>query len=65
MHWSIGFFEKVPLKKELERLPTPEEAKAMPAPDSKNHLVGVFHEFLDGDLYTSDQVAGKQRKFQH
>ncbi|KAJ9109924.1 hypothetical protein QFC19_001905 [Naganishia cerealis] len=35
LHWSIGYFEKVPLKKELERLPTAEEAKSMPAPDSK------------------------------
>ncbi|KAI5450049.1 hypothetical protein NCC49_003811 [Naganishia albida] len=35
LHWSIGYFEKVPLKKEFERLPTAEEAKAAPAPDSK------------------------------
>ena len=30
--WSIGYFEKAPLLKELERLPTTEEAKAAPAP---------------------------------
>lgn len=32
LHWSIGFFEKASLKKELERPMTPEEAKAAPAP---------------------------------
>ncbi len=32
LHWSIGYFEKAPLKKELERMPTPEEAKAAPPP---------------------------------
>ncbi|OCF41030.1 C2 domain-containing protein [Kwoniella heveanensis CBS 569] len=30
--WSIGYFEKAPLIKELERAPTPEEAEAAPAP---------------------------------
>ncbi|WWD22673.1 hypothetical protein CI109_107166 [Kwoniella shandongensis] len=30
--WSIGYFEKAPLVKELERGPTVEEAKAAPAP---------------------------------
>lgn len=32
LYWSIGYFEKAPLLKELERSPTPEEAKAAPAP---------------------------------
>lgn len=30
--WSIGYFQKAPLLKELERAPTPDEAKAQPAP---------------------------------
>lgn len=30
--WSIGYFQKVPLKKDLERAPTVEEAKNAPAP---------------------------------
>jgi hypothetical protein len=30
--WSIGYFEKAPLLKELERSLTPEEAKAEPQP---------------------------------
>ena len=30
--WSIGYFQKAPLKKELERAPTVEEAKAAPQP---------------------------------
>jgi hypothetical protein len=30
--WSIGYFEKAPLRKELERALTPEEKKAQPAP---------------------------------
>ncbi|KAL7420399.1 hypothetical protein Q5752_005369 [Cryptotrichosporon argae] len=32
LHWSIGYFEKAPLLKELERAPTADEAKAAPAP---------------------------------
>jgi len=32
LHWSIGFFEKAPLIKDLERKPTPEEEKNAPAP---------------------------------
>lgn len=32
LHWSIGYFQKAPLLKELERAPTEEEAKAAPAP---------------------------------
>jgi len=30
--WSIGYFQKAPLQKELERAPTVEEAKAAPQP---------------------------------
>jgi hypothetical protein len=30
--WSIGYFQKAPLEKELERAPTAEEAKAAPQP---------------------------------
>jgi hypothetical protein len=30
--WSIGYFQKAPLVKELERAPTAEEAKAAPQP---------------------------------
>ena len=30
--WSIGYFQKAPLIKELERAPTVEEAKAAPQP---------------------------------
>ena len=30
--WSIGYFQKAPLQKELERAPTAEEAKAAPQP---------------------------------
>lgn len=30
--WSVGYFEKAPLVKDLERDLTPEEAKAQPAP---------------------------------
>ncbi|ORY26481.1 hypothetical protein BCR39DRAFT_540905 [Naematelia encephala] len=32
LHWSIGYFEKAPLVKELERSPTVEEAKNEPPP---------------------------------
>lgn len=32
LHWSIGYFEKVPLIKGLEREPTPDEEKNAPAP---------------------------------
>ena len=32
LHWSIGYFTKAPLLKELERAPTVDEAKAEPAP---------------------------------
>ncbi|WVR03079.1 hypothetical protein IAU60_000068 [Kwoniella sp. DSM 27419] len=32
LSWSVGYFEKAPLKKELERGPTPDEAKAAPEP---------------------------------
>nr|WVH01955.1 C2 domain-containing protein [Naematelia aurantialba] len=32
LHWSIGYFEKAPLVKELERSPTAEEASNAPAP---------------------------------
>jgi hypothetical protein len=32
LHWSIGYFEKAPLKKELERPLKPEEAAQQPAP---------------------------------
>lgn len=35
LHWSIGYFEKVPLKKELERGLTAEEQKAKPADPPK------------------------------
>lgn len=30
--WSIGYFQKAPLEKKLERAPTAEEAKAAPQP---------------------------------
>ncbi|BEI79854.1 hypothetical protein CcaverHIS002_0103830 [Cutaneotrichosporon cavernicola] len=32
--WSIGYFDRVPLEKKYERLPTIEESKAQPAPVS-------------------------------
>ncbi|KAK4688253.1 hypothetical protein P7C73_g1870, partial [Tremellales sp. Uapishka_1] len=32
LHWSIGYFEKAPLIKDLERHPTVDEAKAEPTP---------------------------------
>ncbi|GMK56735.1 hypothetical protein CspeluHIS016_0305750 [Cutaneotrichosporon spelunceum] len=32
--WSVGYFDRVPLEKKYERLPTIEEAKAEPAPVS-------------------------------
>jgi Ca2+-dependent lipid-binding protein len=35
LHWSIGYFEKAPLKKELERGLTEEEQKQQPAQPSK------------------------------
>lgn len=32
LHWSVGFFEKVPLKRDLQRALTKEEKEAQPAP---------------------------------
>ncbi|KLT44405.1 hypothetical protein CC85DRAFT_242629 [Cutaneotrichosporon oleaginosum] len=42
--WSIGYFDRVPLDKKYERLPTIEEAKAQPAPVS-----APSKEMLPGD----------------
>jgi Ca2+-dependent lipid-binding protein len=46
LSWSIGYFEKVPLRKELERGPTEEEQKNKPAEPSKT---APEMEMLPGD----------------
>jgi hypothetical protein len=54
LSWSVGYFEKVPLRKELERGPTEEEQKNKPAEPSKT---APEMEMLPGDAGKSEATA--------
>jgi len=54
LSWSVGYFEKVPLRKELERGPTEEEQKNKPAEPTKT---APEMEMLPGDAGKSKGSA--------